>query len=340
MVSEFRQDIVSGHWVLISTLRGKRPEHKRNDKFYQPKDGCPFEDPQATKHGEPLLVYNQGKKIEWAGPFAGPWTTQVIKNKYPALESGPSVPIRHVGPFFASDAIGCHELVITKDHDRHFATFSEEETAEIIAVYQERYKAVAQDESAAYVLVFHNHGPASGGTLYHNHSQILSTPVLPPHIAESLEGSHRYAKNQGRSPHAVIIEWEREEQKRVVYENESFIVFCPFASKSPYEMRIFPKASYPYFEHVTAEDVLWLADALNTALKKLFTALDDPDYNFYIHTAPAKKDPLIDHTAYSWHIEIIPRLPHVANIGAVELGTAIYINPIDPDEAAEHLRTA
>ena len=40
---------------------------------------------------------------------------------------------------------------------------------------------------------------------------------------------------------------------------------------------------------------------------------------------------------YHWHIEIIPKLTHVAGF---EWGTGFYINPTPPEEAAKFLREA
>ena len=134
-----------------------------------------------------------------------------------------------------------------------------------------------------------------------------------------------------------MIAWEVQKGKRIVYENEKFIAFCPFVSRTPYEVRIFPKKSNPGFHHVEDADMPLLADVLNTVLKKIRVLLDDPDYNFFIHTAPVSGDVFVEYDFYHWHLEILPRLSKIAGF---ELGTHIYINTVDPDEAAEKLRNA
>src|SRR3989344_4861646 len=91
MVNEFRQDIVSGDWVLISTERAKKPtlpisqEAIKHSQLYQDKETCLFEDPQRSDHRDPILIYNKGQKVVWEKGVTGEWTTQVVKNKYPAL---------------------------------------------------------------------------------------------------------------------------------------------------------------------------------------------------------------------------------------------------------------
>lgn len=130
-----------------------------------------------------------------------------------------------------------------------------------------------------------------------------------------------------------MMGWELKNKKRIIYENEGAVVFAPFVSKEPFEMRILPKKHLPYFENTLDIDLDCIVDALRFALKRLETKLHRPDYNFFIHTAPLKNKEKYKH--YHWHIEIIPKF----NISAgFELGTGIEINPVDPDEAAKVLR--
>ncbi len=71
---------------------------------------------------------------------------------------------------------------------------------------------------------------------------------------------------------------------------------------------------------------------LKTILSKLEIALDDPPYNYVIHTAPFNSNEL---PHYHWHLEIIPRLTRIAGF---EWGSGFYINPVPPEEAALFLR--
>jgi UDPglucose--hexose-1-phosphate uridylyltransferase len=337
-LSEFRQDLVSGEWVLFSSERGKyKPKSKERAKFYQPKEGCPFENLQQNGE-QPLAAYLNGKKIDLpagGGDFKGQWTTQVIKNRYPALKQGACGPKREHGPFKVADGNGFHELVITKDHDKSFAQFTQDETKEVLAVFKDRYLAISKDPCGDYISIFHNHGSWAGGSIYHNHSQILSSPILPPEILSSMRGSMDYFNKNKKKVHDEMINWEIKEKKRIIHENEKFIAFCPYVSKTSYEVRIFPKVPSPCFHNIDDDDLIYLADVMRVVLAKIYKALDNIDYNFYIHTAPVTKDEFVDYDFYHWHMEVVPR---TSKIGAFELGTDIYINVVDPDQAAELLR--
>ena len=338
MLNEFRQDIVSGDWVLISTERAKKPspqETTKHSQLYQDKETCPFEDPQRSDHRDPILVYNKGQKVVWEKESAREWTTQVVKNKYPALADGFCVPPRNIGPFLVADGFGFHELVITRDHDKSFAQFTDEETAEVLRVYKDRYNSISQDECGDYVLIFHNHGFFAGATVYHNHSQILSMPIIPPGILKNIKGAKEFFERTGEKIHEMLLEWEADQNKRIIYENEKFIALCPFVSRTPYEVRIFPKKKNSNFGDTKDEDFMLLAEILNKTLKKLHVALNNPDYTFFVHTSPIKKDSSGLYDFYHWHIEIMPRFSIAAGM---ELGTNVFVNTVDPDEAAKLLR--
>lgn len=340
-VNEFRKDLVSGEWVLIASNRIRRPDAPENqlqwEEVHRDIANCPFEDPIAAGNGQPLEVYYQGERMRWSGEFSGPWTLMVTHNKYPALGSGIcGQPIQR-GPFLVQEAHGFHELVIMRDHEKHFAQFTTAQTQEVLQAYQDRFTVISRDECGDYISIFHNHRREAGATIWHSHSQILSTPVVPPEVRRSLGGADRYFQQHQRTVHCALIEWERGQKKRVVFENDRFILFCPFVSKMPYEMRVFPKEHSSRFEKTSHEDLAQCAEVLNAGLCALSGALNDPPYNFYIHTAPVQKDPLVNYDYYHWHIEIVPKIKIDAGF---ELGTGLSVNPIDPDDAAETLRQA
>jgi len=111
------------------------------------------------------------------------------------------------------------------------------------------------------------------------------------------------------------------------------VAFAPFISREPFELRVFPKKHLPYLENTSNEDLSWMVEALQKSLIKIEKRLKDPDYNFFIHTAPISGKN--KYKNYHWHIEIQPKISISAGF---ELGTGIEITVIDPDEAAKILK--
>ena len=83
------------------------------------------------------------------------WTTIVIPNKYPAFSPGEDLDKRTEGNLFqAINAVGFHEVIITKNHKKQLAQFSDEEFKEVIDVYQERYLDLKGKNSLIIFLFF------------------------------------------------------------------------------------------------------------------------------------------------------------------------------------------
>jgi len=324
--SELRQDIITGDWVVIATGRAKRLEDfskSERDKYDPGIENCLFEDPEKSGQEKDVLIYQRSD---------GDWTLRVFPNKFPAFVPERSVRNMEEGPYFAMAGTGYHEVIVTRDHKRQMALMDELEIAEVFDAYQERYLSLMNKKIVNYIGIFHNHGKEAGGTIIHPHSQLVAIPVISPYLKLELDGSENYYKANKHCVYCTIAEWETEKKKRMVFENDDFVAFCPFASRAAFEVWVMPKKHSSYFERITSDDKLKLAEVFQKALNSIYKALDDPPYNFYIHTSPCHGG---DYPHYHWHIEI---LPHTANWAGFELQTGIEISTIQPEVAAEYLR--
>lgn len=331
-ISELRQDIVSGEWVTIAMGRAKRPHDFLSvprKRFDQPKETCPFD----TSLEDPILTM-QKKTDGKAPPTDEQWFVKVVKNKFPAFSEGQCYVTYHDGIYMRMDGVGSHEVVVTRDHDRSIAQFSDEEAALVIRAYQIRFQELKKGECTQYISIFHNHGPESGATIAHPHSQVVSLPVIPPDIQRSLNGARNYFKTHNKCVHCTVIEFEIQKKSRIIYENVHCVVVCPYASKTAFEMRLFPKKHMPEFTALDDEETASVGDALKEALRRIYAGLNDPSYNFFIHTAPSFDH--IQYPEYHWHIEILPK---TAIWAGFEIGTGIEISTIAPESAAEFLRS-
>lgn len=324
--SELRQDLISGDWVVIATGRAKRPdEFSRNVR--KPDEvgieNCLFEDPVASGQEKDVLIYHRAD---------GEWTLRVFPNKYPAFSKGKISTAISEGPYCAMRGTGYHEIVVTRDHYRQLALLTPVEVAEVIDAYQDRYLEHMSKKGVNYIAIFHNHGKEAGASIAHPHSQLMAIPVIAPYIELELKGAEKYFKSNRHCVFCTMAEYESEQKKRVVYENEEFIAFCPFASRAAFEVWVMPKKHNPYFERITDEQKLKLAEVFQKGLSSIYKALNDPPYNFYIHTAPCDGK---DYPHFHWHIEI---LPHTSTWAGFELETGVEISLIQPEVAAEYLR--
>lgn len=323
--SELRQDLVSGDWVVIATGRAKRPNEFGNiQRVHDDKgiESCLFEDPVATGQEPDVLIY-EGKND---------WTLRVFPNKYPAFAHEKAHRHLSEGPYTALEGHGWHEIVVTRDHYRHLGMMDVMEVAEVFDAYQERYLALMSKNGVNYIAIFHNHGKEVGASIPHPHSQIMAIPVVSPYVQLELDGANRFYKNNRHCVFCTMVEYESEEKKRVVFENEDFIAYCPFASRAAFEVHVMPKKHSPYFERITDQQKIKLAEVFSKALGAINKGLNDPPFNFYIHSAPCDGK---DYPHFHWHIEI---LPHTSTWAGFELDTGIEISTIQPEVAAQYLR--
>ena len=77
-----------------------------------------------------------------------------------------------------------------------------------------------------------------------------------------------------------------------------------------------------------------LGSLLKTMLQKLSKQLNDPPFNFMIHSAPFVLSSSWLPYAH-WFLQIVPQL---SVIGGFELGSGCDINPVFPEDAAKILR--
>jgi UDPglucose--hexose-1-phosphate uridylyltransferase len=326
--SELRQDIVTGDWVIVATSRAKRPSDFADFHRADHDAGigsCLFEHPEETGQEPDVLMYRTSDQE---------WSLRVFPNKYPALTRGRAPRSYEEGPYFSMTGVGYHEVIVTRDHYRHLALMDTWRVAEVLDAYQDRYLTLMKKKSVKYIQIFHNHGKEAGASIAHPHSQLMAVPVISPYIQAELRGAELYRRSNRQQVYTTIAEFESEHGARVVYENDRFIAFCPFAARSAFEVWVMPKFPAPYFERITHEDKFLAAEVLQKALLALYHGLGDPPYNFYLHTAPCDGR---DYPFFQWHIEI---LPHTATWAGFELSTGIEIVSIQPEVAAEHLRNS
>ena len=92
----------------------------------------------------------------------------------------------------------------------------------------------------AYVLPFENRGAEVGVTLHHPHGQIYAYPVVPPVPARMQQEAQLYYQRKGRGVLQDLIEAERAERTRMIYEGPHVVAFVPVCARYPYEVWVAP----------------------------------------------------------------------------------------------------
>jgi UDPglucose--hexose-1-phosphate uridylyltransferase len=329
--TELRTDPITGRTVAIDL----GPFKRRDDFELEPvrlEDApaqCPLCEGREADAGPEILAWREGGPANLPG-----WSVRVVPNRHPMLKIEGRPDVRNDGLFESREGLGAHEVVIeTPIHDQPLHTLDADRIWRVLWAWRTRIQDLKRDSRFAGVVVFKNHGRASGARLDHAHSQIVAYPVLPPSMAEKLRGAARYLSKKERCIFCELIEQELKDMRRIISDQDAILAVAPFASRVPFETWLMPRDHSPRFEEA-ADDILKI---LASQLKKVMTAIDwaleRPAYNLVLHTAPLSGEA---DAAFHWHLEIVPR---VTRYSGLELGTGVYRNPVAPEEAARVLKS-
>ena len=333
---ELRRDPVVGRWVIIATERARRPGSivDPQENVFDNGADCPFCKDESkiiysvrnghTSHGQP------------------DWRIRVVPNGNPIFKIEESFQRRGQGLYDVLNGYGAHEVVIeTPQHIANMADLSIDQIEQVIETYAARFRDLENDPNLQYVLAYKNYGWAAGSRrIGHARSQIMASPVNLMIVKEKLIGAKRYFEFHDRCIYCDILKQETTSRERLVVETEHFMAVTPFASRFPFEICIIPKKHACDFIHGIKGQETDLAKILKDILLRFKIGLDDPSYNYILHTAPFRRFTqkgrfkTIEED-YHWHIELIPRLTRAAGF---EKGSGFYIFPIPPELTAEFLR--
>ena len=339
---ELRRDPVIGRWVIISTERAKRPVDFISPKGQaDAKDDCPFCEGREAETPPEIIAVRAPK----TPPNSPGWSVRVVPSIKPILRIEGELNRHAKGMYDVMSGIGAHEVII--EDPRHVANIADvpvERLRDVLMLSVGRIVDLERDPRFRYVLWFKNYGEVAGaGRIQHARSQLIATPVTPKRVKEELVVARRYFEEKERCLLCDLLAQELQAKERVVWESAAFAALCPFASRFPFELMLIPKRHHCDFAAMRPEEMTELAQALQQVTARLKSALNDPPYNYVLHTAPFRR-----HHAtigrwktieddYHWHIELMPRLTRTAGF---EWGSGFYINPTAPEEAARYLRDA
>ncbi len=318
---------ISGCEVIFAPKRLKRPESfvsevERIDDIR----GCPFE------KGREEYTPQQIDKIE----DENGWRCRVVPNLFNALGIEENPTLQKDGFFEKRGGFGAHEVVIeTPEHTKQMFDFEALDFEYYLTLLQRRCVSLKKDVRLRYISIFKNSGQKAGASMSHSHTQIMATAKVPAEIAKKIEYKRSYYRRHERALMDDLIYDEKKSAKRVVDENESFIMYCPYASQFAFETMVVNKKGYSSFEQLDFSDL----QSLGAILQRLFTRYNEVlghfAFNMLFFTAPVNEQESDSNQIYRFYIRIVPRLYYMAGF---ELATGVHINTVLPEEAAKQLR--
>ncbi len=316
-MGELRWNPILQDWVIMAAHRTKRPLLPKTED-------CPF-CPGSSE----------------VAPFGENWKAIHLPNKFPALMLDPPRPDVESSEFYqVKPATGvCEVLLYTPSHDTVLHELDLRHIEAIVDMWIERYKELGAKEEIKYVFIFENRGHAIGVTLDHPHGQLYAFPFIPRRLQLELNSAKQYMDKRKSCLFCDILEKEKADGRRIVYDNISFTAFIPFYATWPYGVHIYSNRHLQSLADLSDKEKTDFASIL-----KLIRAKYDAlfgiklPYTMVFHQAPT------DGTDYPYdhfHVEFYP-IHRGENktkfLAGVELGTETFINPTNPEEKAKELR--
>jgi UDPglucose--hexose-1-phosphate uridylyltransferase len=343
---EIRIDQLTGLRAILAPGRAERPDafapvpaEARPDAA----ERCPFCEGREDRTPPEVWANRPGG----GEPDAPGWLQRSVPNLYPVLgggddeasdaearpESGLARSIDPLGAagrgtdaglFGSQPATGAHEVIVSApQHATTMVELSDAEIAGAVGAWRERMRA---HPDAAYLHLIVNEGPDAGASLEHTHAQLYALDFVPAEIARERERATAYHdRTMGAHLLADVATEEVRRRERLVAVDDDALLVCPWASRSPFELRVIPRRPVARF----ADDDAGAA-MIAVALRALAGAFEaSPQLNLWVRTAPRGSD------EFCWHVDVVPRLTVRAGF---ELGTGVEIDVYPPERAAADLR--
>ncbi|PQV46261.1 UDPglucose--hexose-1-phosphate uridylyltransferase [Jejuia pallidilutea] len=314
--SHKRFNILTGEWVLVSPHRAKRPWQGQNETVNNEKRPT-YDKTCYLCAGNTRINGEVNPKYE---------DVFIFTNDFAALQSDSPKFNVNDGLLIAESETGiCKVICFSPDHSKSLADMSPLEIQKVVYAWQDQYKELGSNPKINYVQIFENKGAVMGCSNPHPHGQIWSQSTLPNEVYKKNTQQLNYFNKNSSSLLGDYLAQESENQERIIFENDGFVVLVPFWAIWPFEAMIVPKRHMANISEMTEAETLQYAEAiavLTKAYDKIFNT--SFPYSSGIHQSPTNGK---ENTHWHWHMSFYPPLLRSASVKKFMVGYEMFGSP-------------
>jgi UDPglucose--hexose-1-phosphate uridylyltransferase len=325
-----RLNLLTGAWVLVSPHRMGRPwQGETGTKAH---DVAPQHDPDC------YLCAGNARVGGVKNPdYTGVW---VFDNDFPAILASHDETAMSGDPLLvqAPETGVCRVICYTPDHSKTMAKMTALEVRDVVDVWTAQWRALSARPDIGAVTIFENRGAMMGASNPHPHGQIWATASVPTEQAIEAMRQGEYLAKHGRPLLIDYVERELQQNQRIVFANDSFVVLVPFWAAWPFETIVLPRRAVSCLDELSEAERDDLAAALARLTATYDRVFDAPfPYTMGLHQRPTQEPA----SGFVFHIHFYPPLLRSATVRKFMVGfemLAMAQRDLTPEAAAERLR--
>ncbi|PON22209.1 galactose-1-phosphate uridylyltransferase [Trichoderma gamsii] len=362
-ISHRRYNPLTDSWLLVSPHRTKRPWQGQQEGAAA--TTLPAYDPKCYLcPGNARAAGDSNPKYEKTFAFVNDYSA--VKEQQPDYDGSQSADDLESLLLRAQSVKGvCYVMTFSPTHNVTLADMPPAEILPVVdhwtrlyanhlspsnplsAVAAQLQLSITKDEAPSpkdnyrYMQIFENKGATMGCSNPHPHCQAWTTSTLPEEPGKELTQMTKYRQQHGRHLLADYIKLELAKEERLVWQNASFAVVCPWWAVWPFEVIILPKRHVRALVDFTADERLQFAEAIQEVARRYDNLFECHfPYSSGIHQAPLDGTPEEIENAYL-HMHFYPPLLRSATVKKFLVGFELMAEPqrdITPEQAAARLR--
>jgi len=326
-----RLNPLTGEWIQVSPHRAKRPWQGKEEE--SPSEKKPKYDPECY-----LCPGN-----DRAGDAHNPdyENTFVFTNDFSALKPDtPSNILNKDNLLVAKGEKGiCRVICFSPRHDLTLPEMEHTQIREVVDLWIKEYRELGERPYINYVQIFENKGEIMGCSNPHPHGQIWAQESIPDEPFKELKQQTAYFEKHNKTLLEDYLNLELELDKRIVVQNDHFVVLVPYWAFWPFETLMMSKRPFSRFTDMTEDEKEGLADIVKQITVKYDNVFNVSfPYSAGFHPAPTDG---VEYPQWHFHMHFYPPLLRSATVKKFRVGYEMLGNPqrdITPEASAQLLK--
>ena len=228
-------------WVTITSHRGGRPWVGQNAEP-EHREGAAFDPACYLCPGNVRVSGLQNPDYS---------SIYCFDNDHPALGKAPPASESPHPLYRSMEASGqCRVMCYHPHHSRRLSELELHEMEQVVLSWARQTKELTA-AGWEQVFIFENNGSVVGVSNPHPHCQIYAFPFAVDSIQREIEAAKAHYEEAKRSLFDEIIEAERLDGRRILFDEHDWTVFVPYFAQFPFEMMLVPHRFMPTLAEAT-----------------------------------------------------------------------------------------